>query len=148
MGAVLTVVAPAREGALRGAVSLWAAAAGAAPPALTRAAVSLEARAGRVAALPLQLARAAPYAWARAPLVLESSMALRMRVLRVAVPPGERALRYEPPGVPAELSAGRHAVGAVLYAPERLCEPDCYTGLDVAGPGTYGRERHLTTRLY
>lgn len=61
MRAVLTVVAPAREGELGGSVSLWAAPPRyEAPPSLTRLRVSLTARAGRVLALPLPVLHAAP----------------------------------------------------------------------------------------
>lgn len=135
---VLTVVAPGAAGERRGRLLVWARAPHEdAPPALTRRAVSLAAHAGRLSALPLQLAGAAPYVWAEAPLVLESTMALRMRVMSVALPPDEPALQYRPPAEPAEVSAGRHAVGTVLYAPERLCEPACYTGLDVHTAGTF-----------
>lgn len=134
---VLTVVAPARAGSLRGALTLWAQAPRApAPPAATRRAVSLSALPGRVAALPLALVRAAPYAGAEAPLVLESSMAPRMRVLAVTLPPHERALSWAAPAHAPELGAGRTAVGALHYRPERLCEPDCYTGLDITSTGT------------
>ncbi|CAH1634960.1 unnamed protein product [Spodoptera littoralis] len=117
--ATLSVVAPAREGALRGALLLWAAAPGAdAARALTRAALELSAHEGRVAALPLPVLRAAPYAPARAPLQLECSMALRMQVAGVTLPARE-ALQWAG-RQPAPELGGRQAVGELVWAPEGL----------------------------
>lgn len=36
---------------------------------------------------------------------------------------------------------GRRSVGVVRYAAERLCDPDCYTGLSLDGPGEAGTAR-------
>ncbi|XP_035442751.2 LOW QUALITY PROTEIN: transmembrane protein 131 [Spodoptera frugiperda] len=128
--ATLSVVAPAREGAARRAAAVGGGAGRGAARALTRAALELSAHEGRVAALPLAVLRAAPYAPARAVLQLDVSMALRMRVLAVSLPPRE-ALQWVGRQPAPELGAGRHAVGEVVYAPETLCAPHCYTGLDV-----------------
>ncbi|KAL0879143.1 hypothetical protein ABMA27_002938 [Loxostege sticticalis] len=123
----LTVVAPARAGALAGSVHVRT------PHADTRAAVSLAAHAGRLTAPPLAHQPAAPYAWSAAPLVLESSMALGMRVLNVTQPQPDPAVSFVPTGS-GWVTAGKHTVGTVYYAPERACEPRCYTGLELSTP--------------
>lgn len=132
----LTVVAPARLGPQSGQVVVRAAPAHAPPTAAapaTTADVHLTVELGRVHAHPLTLTKAAPYAWSSAPLVLDSTMELTVRVESVTLPPDDPALAYEGPteGSSGEVSAGRHTVGTVVYAPERLCQPDCYTGLDI-----------------
>ncbi|CAB3242148.1 unnamed protein product [Arctia plantaginis] len=148
----LTVVAPARAGALSGHVQLRASPPGApgapspgapAPITGTQARVELAALPGRLHAHTLTLANSAPYAWSSAPLVLESSMALGMRVADVTLPPDNPALFYLPSaeGSSEEVSSGRHAVGTVLFAAEKLCEPDCYTGLDIDTPEGAAWER-------
>ncbi|CAD0203490.1 unnamed protein product [Chrysodeixis includens] len=79
----------------------------------------------------------AQYAWASVPLVLESSMTLPMRVVSVTLPASDPGVMFEavPEGQAREVTPGRHVVGNVLYAPERRCQPRCYTGLDVTSSG-------------
>lgn len=124
----LTVVAPAREGPLRGHATV------ATPYATTTAVISLHAHKGRLVGMPLQLYRAAPYAWSSAPLILESSMSLKMRVVNVTQPEPDPAVSYVPKETGEEISLGRHSVGSVVYAPDKLCAPHCYTGLDLHTP--------------
>ncbi|KAJ0172845.1 hypothetical protein K1T71_011984 [Dendrolimus kikuchii] len=128
----LTVVAPAREGPLQGTALV------ATEHAAASATVTLHAHKGRVHAHPLLLYRAAPYARSSAPLVLESSMALKMRLANVTQPepeldPALSFLAHEEEASP-EVGPGRRSVGRVLYAPERGCAPRCYAGLDAAHP--------------
>lgn len=35
----------------------------------------------------------------------------------------------------SEVSSGRNTVGTVVFAAEKLCQPHCYTGLDIDTPG-------------
>lgn len=74
---VLTVVAPARRGLQRGVVALHT------PHARMDTVVSLRAEPGRLAVPALLLDPVAPYAWATADLVVDSTMDLSMRVLDV-----------------------------------------------------------------
>ncbi|XP_028164624.1 transmembrane protein 131 homolog [Ostrinia furnacalis] len=123
----LTVVAPARAGALTGSVHVSTA------HFESRAPVSLHAHQGRLRAHALRLAPAAPYVWSTAPLVLESSMAMNMRVVDVTQLQPDPAVSFMPEGQ-GWVTAGTQAVGAVEYAPERACRPRCYTGLDTDSP--------------
>lgn len=126
----VTVVAPARSGPLSGALDLHTA------HAHTRVSLELHAHAGRLAAHTLHLPPAAPYAWSSAPIVLESSMSLRMRVVNITQHVPDPAVTYVVGGEEstAEISTGRHTVGELLYKPENLCQPNCYTGLDISTP--------------
>ncbi|XP_063831786.1 uncharacterized protein LOC135080991 [Ostrinia nubilalis] len=123
----LTVVAPARAGVLTGSVHVSTA------HFESRAPVSLHAHQGRLRAHALRLAPAAPYVWSTAPLVLESSMAMNMRVVDVTQLQPDPAVSFMPEGQ-GWVTAGTQAVGAVEYAPERACRPRCYTGLDTDSP--------------
>lgn len=76
----VSVVAPARAGPLRGALEVHTA------HAHSRAALELQAHAGRVSAPALRVPAAAPYAWSSAPILLESSMSLRMHVVNITQP--------------------------------------------------------------
>ncbi|XP_049878272.1 transmembrane protein 131 [Pectinophora gossypiella] len=128
MAATLTLVAPATAGALSGAVHVRT------QHGLTVSAVSATVHAGRLHAPPLRLAPAAPYAWAEAPLTVESTMALHMRVLGADQQPRtnhDPALQFVMSEEAPEIRPGNHTLGRVLYAPEVLCAPHCYTGLDV-----------------
>ncbi|XP_052752753.1 uncharacterized protein LOC113521086 isoform X2 [Galleria mellonella] len=122
VAAALRLAAPARPGRLAGAV--WVRSQHAA----ARAAVSLAARAGRLRAPPLLLPAAAPYTWSSAPLILESTMTITVRVLNVTQPVPDPAVIFVKEGS-GTVWGGRHAVGTVHYAAERLCEPACYAGL-------------------
>ncbi|CAH0719353.1 unnamed protein product, partial [Brenthis ino] len=80
----------------------------------------------------------AQYAGSSAELEVESSMAVRMRVTALqAAPPRapEPALLFdwEGPGR-GEVAPGLQRVATVSFAPERRCEPRCYTGLDPHTP--------------
>ncbi|XP_013171420.1 PREDICTED: transmembrane protein 131, partial [Papilio xuthus] len=125
----LVVLAPARGGELRGHVRVRS------QHASTDATLSLRALPGRLHAPPLRLPDAAPFAWSAAELVLESTMELEMFVTNVTQPAPDPALSYiAPAGGRAAVRLGRQAVGAVRYAPELSCHPDCYTGLDFDSP--------------
>ncbi|XP_068622938.1 transmembrane protein 131 homolog [Battus philenor] len=123
----LVVVAPARAGQLRGHVLVRS------QHAATHAALSLRALAGRLHAHPLLLPAAAPYAWSSAEIILESTMDLEMFVTNVTQPTVDAALTYRAgaAGQRAAVRAGRQAVGSAQYAPERHCQPACYTGIDL-----------------
>ncbi|KAI5631995.1 hypothetical protein NE865_15292 [Phthorimaea operculella] len=125
---VLTVVAPARPGPLVGSVAICTG------HATTTATVSLHAHVGRITAATLHLRDQAPYSWSSAPIIIESTMQLAMRVLGLWPPPPRdlpSSLVYHPPeGEAAYINKGRNTAGVVEYRPERLCEPNCYTGLD------------------
>ncbi|XP_028036952.1 transmembrane protein 131 [Bombyx mandarina] len=123
----LTVHAPARPAALRGRLRVRT------EHALHETRLSLRALAGRLLVHPLHFGYAAPYVWASAALVLENSMSVGMRLVNVSRPEPEPAVWFVSEGGGAEWS-GRSAAGRVLFAPERLCAPRCYTGLDLREP--------------
>ncbi|CAG5029208.1 unnamed protein product [Parnassius apollo] len=62
-------------------------------------------------------------------------MDLEMYVTNVTQPVPDPALTYIPPAEGAgAVRPGRQPVGTVVYAPEKLCAPHCYTGLDIDSP--------------
>ncbi|XP_052744778.1 transmembrane protein 131-like [Bicyclus anynana] len=124
--AVLTVVAPARAGELRGELRLDT------PLARGRAELLLRVRPGGVRLLPLRLPPAAPYAAAAADLLADSTMDVPMRVtsLELAPPHADPALSFAWDGAEyGWVRGGRSRVARVRHAPERRCEPACYCGL-------------------
>ncbi|XP_063384759.1 uncharacterized protein LOC134670874 [Cydia fagiglandana] len=131
--AVLTVVAPARAGPVLGSVWLQA------PAARAETAVSLAALPGAVRARLLHHrggddCQAAPWAsgWAPA-LVVESTMALKMKLTRVEPQPPDPALVFIPPEDPEAwwIGPGTNTIGHVQYLPELACGSACYTGLTI-----------------
>ncbi|XP_045530149.1 transmembrane protein 131 [Pieris brassicae] len=120
----LRVVAPAREGVVVGSIRAQTA------YAFTHATLTLRAHSGRLAAISPVLPAAAPYAGAVAPLVVDSTMSLWMRVTGVSYVDThtQDALKFVPLDS-TEVGPGRHTVGHIHYEPEKLCEPNCYTGL-------------------
>ncbi|XP_069362229.1 transmembrane protein 131 homolog isoform X2 [Maniola hyperantus] len=125
----LTVVAPAREGPLRGELQLNTTA----PHATTTTMeLALRVRAGHVRLLPLRIPPAAPYAGSWAELQTDSTMSARMRVTRLSLPPrrDDPALAFQWEGAGyGEVRTGRTRVARARHTPEKRCEPTCYCGL-------------------
>ncbi|CAG4960511.1 unnamed protein product [Colias eurytheme] len=140
--AALRVVAPAREGAVAGSVHVSSGHARATAP------LALRAHAGRLTAAQARAPPAAPYSGTRVPLVVENSMSLWMRVTGVTYAQDNtlETLTFIPLEE-AEIGPGRQTVGYIYYDPERLCEPNCYTGLPLdTADGAAWAERARSNR--
>ncbi|CAK1542781.1 unnamed protein product [Leptosia nina] len=125
----LRVVAPTREGEVSGTVSASS------MHARTTGTVSLRAHTGRLVARAPVLPPAAPYAGSTAPLVVDSSMSLSMKVTGVThIDKKTQDVLSFVPLEDTEVGPGSHIVGHIHYDPEKLCEPNCYTGLSMDSP--------------
>lgn len=127
--AALSVVAPAREATVAGA--LWLAT----RHQRVRIAVRLRAARGRLdLAAPLLLEGCFAGTTCSQPLLLHSSFPLSMSVLSVAAVPGDPRIFYRPlDGVARALVLPQETneLGRVYYDPLLDCREECYTGLDL-----------------